>query len=247
MNLHEIDIREFLDRIRNLPPSQRYGQDDLLVDKFLLHRDGSLEIYYAPFDHINLAARVALIGVTPGWTQMELSFRTVHHALGTGGTLNEALSAVKQEAAFGGPMRRNLVTMLDDIAVADSLGIATTDMLFRTRSELLHPTSAIRYPVFSNGKNYSGHAPKIDSHPLLRQYVEELLASELDQTEAALVIPLGRAASQATESLIGSERLQAERVLRGFPHPSGLNPHRLPAFIRHKEHLQETVRAWFAR
>lgn len=34
-----------------------------------------LDVHYAPFHYLNENARVVLMGLTPGWTQMEKAFR----------------------------------------------------------------------------------------------------------------------------------------------------------------------------
>jgi len=46
-------------------------RSDLLVPEFRLDCQGPLEMYYVPFELINTQARVMLVGITPGWTQME--------------------------------------------------------------------------------------------------------------------------------------------------------------------------------
>ena len=71
-------FRKFRDRIAHLPSlseGQRYTKAQLARDDFLLFRDGSISAYYVPFHHINKRAKVVLIGLTPGWTQMEEAFR----------------------------------------------------------------------------------------------------------------------------------------------------------------------------
>lgn len=45
-------------------------RDTLLVDDFLLYREGALPCTTPPSNHINETAQVVLLGVTPGWTQM---------------------------------------------------------------------------------------------------------------------------------------------------------------------------------
>lgn len=63
-------------------------------------------------------------------------------------------------ASFSGPMRANLVAMLDSIGVNHRLGILSTSTLWNSDANLVHFTSALRYPVFVDGMNYSG-APSI--------------------------------------------------------------------------------------
>lgn len=38
--------------------------------RLLMDSDGAVKIYYAPFEYINPEARIVLVGITPGPTQM---------------------------------------------------------------------------------------------------------------------------------------------------------------------------------
>lgn len=73
------DHTSYLSAVGLLPNA--IDRETVLVEDFLLYREGRLTIYYAPFDHINETARVILLGVTPGWTQMKLAFETVRDAV----------------------------------------------------------------------------------------------------------------------------------------------------------------------
>ncbi len=79
----------------------------------------------------------------------------------------------------------------------------------------------------------------------LKEFVDTLFAEELEQVSEALVIPLGKAVSQALKYLIFSKRLKAERCLLDFPHPSGANGHRKRHFEAKKDVLRGKVLGWF--
>lgn len=218
----------------------------LLVDDFLLYRNGRLAIYYAPFDHINETAQVILMGVTPGWTQMQLAYATVRTTMANGASQGRALKNVKRAAAFGGTMRRNLTSMLDGIGLPSALGLRGSDDLFGEGSARLHGTSAIRYPVFVDGRNYSGHRPPLLDEPALRWCVDHILSLELDQVGEALLVPLGRAAEAAARRLVELNALAEERVLYGFPHPSGAYPGRLGQYEANRDSMAEAINRWFS-
>lgn len=226
--------------------SQAIDKESVLVDEFLLYRQGHLTIYYAPFDHVNETARVVVLGVTPGWTQTKLAYETVRGAVADGTTHLAALEEVKRAAAFGGSMRRNLTQMLDGIGLAGELGIRSSDDLFAAEFDRLHATSAVRYPVFVDDRNYSGHRPRLLDEPVLRWCIENILARELSRVPEALVVPLGRAAESAAARLVELEVLAEERVLSGFPHPSGAFPGRLGQYEANRDSMAEAVRRWFA-
>jgi hypothetical protein len=71
-------------------------------------------------------------------------------ALRSGAGSDEALRRAKSAASFSGPMRRNLVTMLDQIGLAETLGIATTDDLFGSAHSLASHMSALAFPVLES-------------------------------------------------------------------------------------------------
>ena len=80
--------------------------------------------------------------------------------------------------AFAGPMRRNLVDMLDKIGLAERLGLATTAALFGDASKRLHSTSVLRYPILKDQRNYSD-SPKVRNSRMLTEIAKANLPSEL--------------------------------------------------------------------
>ncbi len=94
----------------------------------------------------------------------------------------------------------------------------------RTYPELVAVTSVVRYPVFINGDDYSGHNGGLPTkHRVLRLFIESLLAADVRRTPEALVVPLGKAVEDAMQYLVDHKHLDRERVLFGFPHPSPFN------------------------
>jgi hypothetical protein len=86
-------------------------------------------------------------------------------------------------------MRKNLTIRLDAVGLHTAMGLDSTDRLFRDRADLLHTTSAIRFPVFKDGTNYSGYTPRMTRHPLLRRFINEYLVPEIGQFPSALFVP----------------------------------------------------------
>lgn len=226
-------------------PEGELEPSHLLTSELRLHTSRTLEIYYAPFDHLSNQARITLVGVTPGWTQMARSHEEARRALQDGADRQEVLRRAKYAASFSGSMRTNLISMLDEIGVARAIGVGSTSSLFGENADLLHPTSVIRYPVFVEGKNYSGSQPRLLSNPALLDYVEGLLSPELNSAPDSLVVPLGRSVEAALGHLVGLRELDEERCLFGFPHPSGANAHRAKQFEENRSRLVADVAAWF--
>jgi hypothetical protein len=119
-------FREVLARIDpELPEEQMLSCSALRV-----HDDGWMALYYAPFDYVNEAARIILMGITPGRWQMCEACLAARQAIARGATDDEVLREAKNKASFAGPMRANLVGMLDGIGIALQLDVASCASLF---------------------------------------------------------------------------------------------------------------------
>ncbi|AZO59690.1 hypothetical protein EJ078_10920 [Mesorhizobium sp. M1A.F.Ca.IN.022.06.1.1] len=207
--------------------------DVTLSGRLLLERAGDLAISYAPFEHIERNARVVLVGITPGAQQAGNALIELRRRLVAGDTNESALAAAKVFASFSGPMRTNLVAMLDHIGLAGWLGVTSTAALWSTHQRLVHFTSALRYPVFVGSTNYNGHPP-MTSHPSLRRMIDEFLREEAAALPNAVWIPLGPKAAVGVHHLVKSGAIAQSRVLDGLPHPSGANAERIAYFLGRK-------------
>jgi hypothetical protein len=215
----------------------------LLQRSFQLAGDGDLAVYYGPFDGCSRRAQMAIVGLTPGWTQMQIAYQTAAQALRDGLGPVGVYARVKKQAAFAGSMRTNLIAMLDGIGVPEALGFHSASELFDAAGRM-HATSSIRYPVFVNGANYTGHSPKLEGSPLLHRFIDELLGPELRNVRKALIVPLGAAAAWAVERVVTAGFVSGDRCLFGFPHPSGANGHRAKQFHLRCPALRRVVRGW---
>ena len=231
-----------LPALRRLP-SGPLGREHLLTDDFKLAAEGRLAVYWIPFERLNAHARLIICGLTPGFAQMQAAFTAARQALGNGLELDEILARVYRSAAFAGAMRTNLVRMLDELGVATTLGIDSTEDLFARQDKLVHATSALRYPVFVAGRNYSG-SPGVGRSARLRTYVRGTLGPELAAVSDALIIPLGKAAGECVTMLVQAGQLDGARCLLGFPHPSGGNGHRVRQFRENKTQLRQELERW---
>lgn len=234
----------FAERLAALPPIQ--SEADMLRPQLLLAKDGPLTVRYCPFDSVNLKAKVVIVGITPGLRQMFLSCQEAQRALAEGLDGDEPLRLACDVGSFAGSMRTNLVSMLDGIRLHETLAIDTAGQLFEQRSDLLHSTSALLYPVFLNGNNYGG-SPGPLTFPLLRAFVNQVFRTELAMVPDAVIIPLGRAVAALLQAEVDRGALQAQRCLFEFPHPSGANGHRARQYHAHRESMAAQVAGWASR
>jgi hypothetical protein len=220
---------------------------ELLVPDLCLYQQPDCEIYYVPFDYCKPAAKLLIAGITPGWTQMELAYRTLVAALAEDKDWPESYAAVEQSASFAGSMRTNLIAMLNDLDVPRYLNVTSSDALFGEQHYLVNTTSVIRYAVFVKGENYKGDRPNMLRHPELLKYVETEFLEELQQVPEALVIPQGKAVQAVLEHLIDIGKLERDRCLLNFPHASGANGHRKKFFVAARDMMARQVANWFER
>lgn len=218
--------REFLDAARAYLPGAS-------TDSLIMERAGTLTVEYAPFDHIERTAELVIVGLTPGRVQATNALSSLASDLKLNVPIDAALSNAKQTASISGPMRANLLAMLDAVAVPAVYRRKDAGEFFSANKGLVHFTSALRYPVFIEGKNYSG-SPDLLKHPTLLAMVERYLAEEVRALPNATWIPLGRHAEAALLHLARNGLLNRENVLVGLPHPSGANAERIAYFLGRK-------------
>ncbi len=239
-------LHKYIDKINNLPDG-KLGKNELLHPDFFLESAGALHVFYAPHnEYINRKARILIVGICPGWTQTEIAFRSVKEDLKRDLELESILKNCKVAARFAGSMRNNLIQMLDELSLSKHLHIETTKDLFDADCELLHTTSSIPYPIFINGKNYTGHTPEIIDSAFLMKYVKAHFYREIENMEKKpLIIPLGKAVEDVLRVMVKDNVICEEQCLFGFPHPSGANGHRKEHFFNNKSKLEEEVNRYF--
>ncbi|CAJ0860791.1 hypothetical protein AMST5_01334 [freshwater sediment metagenome] len=196
-------------------------------------RGKKLDVAFAPFDYVNPAAQIVIVGLTPGRQQMANALLAASRSLKNGDSEAQAMREVKTFASFSGPMRANLIAMLDAIGVNQWLRIATTGSLWEADAPRVQFTSVLRYPVFVNGANYSG-APAPISSPFLRRQLLTWFTTELALLPHAVFVPLGPAVDEALRVAAREVGFDCRRVLSSLPHPSGANAERIAFFLGRK-------------
>ncbi len=79
--------------------------DISLGGRLTLARHGSLEITYAPFEHVVETARVVIVGITPGKQQARNALLEARRRALAGAPDAEVLAAAKAHGSFSGAMR----------------------------------------------------------------------------------------------------------------------------------------------
>lgn len=226
-------FKQFSLVIRSLSADDLAG-DPSLNEKLRIAQDGIVQVCYAPFEYINPKARIVIVGITPGRTQMLNALRECRRQLDAGADDQQALKAAKQIGAFSGAMRPNLVALLNHVGLQNWLGISSCDALFGEASSMVQTTSVLRNPVFVNGDNYNG-TPNMITHPLLQKQLIDGFGQDVKALPDAVFIPLGDKVALALHFLADRGLIAKKRILDGLPHPSGANAERIAYFLGNKE------------
>lgn len=193
-------LLNYKEAILKLPVKDKYTKEELLINDFLIEKDGDIEIYYtAHNEDINKKAKVFIIGITPGFQQLSTSIATARKELEKGTSIDEITYLCKKAGRFSGSLRKNIISMLDELKLNEAFNIVSCSELFAEKDYLLHTISLIPYSVFVKHKNYSGHTPKLIKSKFLMKYVRENFIDELsklDNKKDILIIPLGRAVEE---------------------------------------------------
>ena len=187
-----------------------------------------LECYYAPFDYVNAEAKIVLIGITPGRTQMNRSLNAAAETLRRGTPLGAALRGVKREGSFGGDMRKPLVELLNKLGYARTLGISCASRLWHDCDDLVHFCSLLKYPVFYKGSDYNS-TPKIIGNARLMEMVKTHFVGDLMKLpKDAVLLPLGETVLEvlvhlSKQGVIPQNLMKWQDEYVAIPHPSGQN------------------------
>lgn len=225
--------QRFAPIIKNLG-SAELGRADRLRQHLRIAQDGDVEVCYAPFEYVNTQARIVVVGITPGKTQMSNAVQEFHRQIKTGENLTTALMRAKQIGAFSGAMRNNLVRLLNSVGLHNWLGLSNCEDLFGKAGALMQTTSLLRNPVFYKGEDYNG-TPNMIRHPLLCRQLEEGFGMDAQMLKSAVFVPLGDKVTDAMAYLAERGVVDPSRVLSGLPHPSGANAERIAYFIGEKD------------
>lgn len=238
-------LYDFKDRIKKLPLKDKYTKEELLTDDFLIDKDGNIEIYYAPHnEYINPKAEIFIIGITPGFAQMSTAIAAARKGIENGEKIEEIQYKCKVAGRFSGTIRKNIISMLDNLELNRILNIKSCRELFEDKDYLLHTVSLIPYSVFVKKANYTGHTPKLLKSEFLMKYVYENFIDELkslDNAENIMLIPLGKAVEEVLCKLAEDNIIKKSQILKGFPHPSGANVNRIIQFEENKKTMTDFI------
>ena len=224
------------------PALSALTEDKPFHSSLQISSSADIDVFYSPFDFINSKAKIVIVGISPGATQAANANRIFRQACLDGYSINEASQKAKSAASFSGPLRNNLVKMLDSIGLNKKLGISTCGSLFESDNHLLHCTSVFRYPTLHNGKPISS-AKKAFTSDVLKSMMDTLLIDECRALDPECIfIPLGQGVNEVLSNLAEKNAIDKNKVLSGIPHPSGANAERIAYFLGNKKRANLSVK-----
>lgn len=201
---------------------QFLGADGVGAPEFSLGREGQYDLQFIPFEHLNRDARLVIVGITPGNTQLDIAYKKAQELLRAGRPEEEIIVEVKKAGAFGGPsMKPNLLKMLRHFQFEKLLGIDDVDTLWGDNADLLHSTSVVPHAAFKAGVRFNGSFAEVMDLPLLKQcFLDCFVPSAMEISRDALFVALGPCPQAALEWCVEEGALRRGQVLGSFCHPS---------------------------
>lgn len=216
-----------------------------------------LSCFYAPFEYLNTEAKLILVGITPGGTQMNRALNAARSAIAAGKPIADAIRDVKREGSFSGAMRPNIVNTLNRLGYQHKLGLACASKLWSTHDHLVHFCSLLKFPVFVGDKDYNGN-PKAHKNDDLKRMLNEHFVNDMAALPRdAMLIPLGDTVLDVVvwlkeQNLIPQDIMKFEGQFVAPPHPSGANAESIalllePSYPAEQEYADRMYRDYMAR
>jgi hypothetical protein len=191
-------------------------------------------VYYLPFEEINRDARLVLVGITPGPTQMSRARMVAGAALRDSSSHPQVLRAAKKAAAFDG-MRPRINEMLDHFQIPQRLSLGSSRALWNENFDYFQPTSIIPNAAFRHGKYFNGPFEYVLSIGALRNEFENgFIRSIRELRTDATFVAMGPVVETALKWCIAHGALREEQYLGYLPHPSGSAGSQFDYFMKKK-------------
>lgn len=217
---------------------KRYGKSGVGRAEFELGRQDKNSLRYIPFEHINRDAKIVIVGITPGPTQLGLAYETAQSLLKAGRPADEVLREAKKHGGFGGPkVKPNLLKLLKHFSFDRILGVSQIESLWGSNARLMHTTSVVPHAAFTVKKGretpFADDFEDVWSCDLFREcFLDCFVPSLAEINSNAMYIGLGRCPEQALAWCVAHGLLREEQVLGAFCHPSTNGGSTVKYFLR---------------
>jgi hypothetical protein len=219
----------------------RRGEAAVRSGETLFSASGQDEVYYIPFEWTNPDAKLVVVGITPGPTQLELAYRTASSKIKVGLDEEGILKAAKMHGAFGGAtMRPNLIRMMAHFGFADLFGVDRVEDFWGHSAGVFMGTSVVPHAAFRRGKPFAGSFEDImKSTALTECFLYDFVPSLKDIPATARFVALGDTPLQALSWCVRNGHLMEEQVMGAFAHPSTSGGSAVDAYLGVKTEFAE--------
>lgn len=206
----------------------------------LLGSEDGYSLHYVPFEHVNTNARLVLVGITPGPTQMKCARARARELLNSPTmTSTDTLREIKKSCAFSG-MRERINEMLDHFGVPQYLGVETASSFWGSDFGHFNPTSVVPNAAFKitalkKDAYFNGPFSEVLRVALLRREFEDVFIPSIESIRKdALYIGMGPVVDEALNWCASRGVLAKPQILGCFPHASGASGSQFAYFMRRK-------------
>ncbi len=202
----------------------------------IISTEGKYTLRYVPGEHVNTAARLVFVGITPGQNQITELYKELRTALLAGRSDDEALRLAKATGAFAGKVMRDRMTaMIRRFRIHEIISATEPEDIWDAGLKLLHATSVVPHAAFKDGKMFNGPFAEVLKSRLLRECFEQDFLSTLPALAAdARFIAIGPTPQDALRWCVENRKLSGSQVLGAFAHPSGSAGSQVSYFIGKK-------------
>ena len=207
-------------------------------DAFLLNETPKLREYYTPFDFVNENAKLCIVGITPGKTQLKKGLQEAKRLLLAKpyASDEDILKEVKPFGAFSGGLRTWLIRILNRIGIPEVLGLSDSSDLFNKQDMPVHFTSALNNCLFiRNGntwKDYNNSVFSFDGKDidLLDTSINNGLLKEVELLKKCIFLPIGVPCNEIFRLFVQEKVIDENRVIFDCIHASGSQSSRIAFF-----------------
>jgi len=212
------------------------GADAIHTEHVLLAKDARYTIRYTPFEYVNSAARLVIVGITPGPNQLGAAYNFMRSAIAQSASDDQLLREVKKHASFAtATMRPGLIRMLEHFGFDQLLGLSGAHHLWGERHDLLHATSILPHAVYQADKGFSDTFKTILGSPTLSdQFKDHFVPSLQHLPNDALYVGLGPTVVDALDWCADAGLIRREQVVGAFCHPSTQSGSQVDVFLRRR-------------
>lgn len=220
-------LSKFASTFRSQQPPNDVGPQTLIA------HEGDAQLFFVPFEHVNRHARLVLVGISPGPTQVRKAYRDLPGLLRGDMALDAVSAELKRRYAFDG-MREKIAAVLnwEVLRLAEKIGAESGSSIWGADFPLIQPTSLIPQSAYLRGRYVNAPFDELMDVPVFRKCFEEGFAAQLRvMSGRALFLAFGPTPWAALKHCVDRGLIKDEQLLGYTPHPSNSAGNQFSVFL----------------